>query len=295
MALPSLVPVSTFKLGFTTCASLSHSKIECVDLNDKKLGVHKVASSTSHKIVKGPVLKSPCPPLEFPAPTNVWEAVYPKGSYKPSGPIPGGFSFYVGGPTAFSEGLKTATEVVMSYRMMLQEGWQWVKGGKLPGVFGGIGDLAYGCSGGRQESRCQCFDLRPMWRGGGDGELYTYLPLSESNKNRLLAVPPRTIENSDYGFSVGRGSFCWDIAAGRWVSVAFRVKLNDIGFQNGEVQLWIDGVSAMNIDGLELRYSKDSTLKGFHFQTFFGGSTAEWASPKEQKAWFADLTGVIIK
>ena len=36
--------------------------------------------------------------------------------------------------------------------------------GKLPGQFGGVGDLAYGCSGGRQDNRMQCFDLRFMWR-----------------------------------------------------------------------------------------------------------------------------------
>jgi hypothetical protein len=51
-----------------------------------------------------------------------------------------------------------------------------------------------------------------------------------------------------------------------------------------------------------------------HFQTFFGGAnlaiakrlllhtdpsvtghTAEWASPKDQRAWFSDISGVIIK
>ena len=29
---------------------------------------------------------------------------------------------------------------------------------------GGIGDTAYGCSGGRQNDRCKCFDIRLMWR-----------------------------------------------------------------------------------------------------------------------------------
>ena len=31
-------------------------------------------------------------------------------------------------------------------------------------VVGGVGNLSYSCSGGRQEQRDQCFDLRGMWR-----------------------------------------------------------------------------------------------------------------------------------
>ena len=46
-------------------------------------------------------------------------------------------------------------------------------------------------------------------------------------------MPPLSKANADYGFSVGRGSFYLDIAVGKWVSIAFRVKLNDIGKENG--------------------------------------------------------------
>jgi hypothetical protein len=31
-------------------------------------------------------------------------------------------------------------------------------------IVGGIGDLSYRCSGGRQDERCKCFDVRLMWR-----------------------------------------------------------------------------------------------------------------------------------
>ena len=65
------------------------------------------------------------------------------------------------------------------------------------------------------------------------GELYTYIPPTPRNAYQLSRVPPFSKENSDYGFSVGRGSFHLDHAVGRWMSVAFRVKLNDIGEENG--------------------------------------------------------------
>jgi hypothetical protein len=72
-------------------------------------------------------------------------------------------------------------------------------------------------------------------RAGGKGELYAYLPLTPTNTARLLAVPPESHQNADYGISVGRGA--WRFAADRWTYVAFRVKLNDVGADNGVQRL----------------------------------------------------------
>ncbi|KAJ7617452.1 polysaccharide lyase family 14 protein [Mycena polygramma] len=289
-----LIPVDAFQSGFTACPSLAIRNVNQVALNDSDLGVHKVTSRTNHPLVVPPPAQS-SDADEWPAPSLAWEAFYPQGSINPSAPIPGGFGFYLSGPSAFSSKLESgATHVVLSYRMMLQSGWEWVKGGKLPGIFGGDGDFSYACTGGRQNDRCKCFNVRPMWRSKGLGELYTYLPLTSTNRERLLAVPPSSKENSDYGFSVGRNAFNFDIAVGKWVSLAFRVKLNSIGCDDGELELWVNGKSVIKVVGLMLRDSERSRIKGAHFQTFFGGHTDEWASPKDQRAWFADLTGVVI-
>lgn len=66
----------------------------------------------------------------------------------------------------------------------------------------------------------------------GQGELYTYLPPTDNNTSLLLAIPPKSIRNPDYGFSVGRGSF--NFTAGAWNTVSERVRLNDVGVENGE-------------------------------------------------------------
>ena len=182
-----LVPIPKFELGFTTCEAIASplTRLVHVELADKPLGVHKVSSRTPHKVV------CPAPPknaglaladdLPNPIPSAAWEAFYPLGSCNPSSAVPGGFGFYLAGPPDFAKRLETATEAAFSYRMMLDEDWEWVKGGKLPGVcasshfsrtgsdvyirlVGGVGSLSYGCTGGRQEQRCQCFNLRPMWR-----------------------------------------------------------------------------------------------------------------------------------
>lgn len=73
---------------------------------------------------------------------------------------------------------------------------------------------------------------------GGLGEIYAYLPLTEVNAHVLMDVPPKTIENPDYGFSVGRGA--WTFQAGAWNTVAERIKLNKPGKNDGIFQSFYD-------------------------------------------------------
>ena len=70
-------------------------------------------------------------------------------------------------------------------------------------------------------------------RAKGQGELYIYAPLTDNNKRQFLDVPPKSSTNNDYGFSVGRGAFTLESAKGRWTTVALRIKLNDMGAENG--------------------------------------------------------------
>ena len=140
-----LVPMQDFVSGFTTSQHISHKNIKLIVLEDAALGVHKITSRTKHSVVIPPepllvtdASASSQQPLNpagrIPNPTSAWEAFYPKGSINPSGAIPGGFGFYLSGPQIFAEDLENASEVIFSYRMMLQEDWDWVQGGKLPGV-----------------------------------------------------------------------------------------------------------------------------------------------------------------
>ncbi|KAF9019369.1 hypothetical protein BDZ89DRAFT_1103437 [Hymenopellis radicata] len=272
----ALIPVSNVHHGFTTCSYLaSLYGLTLCPLEDESLGVHKVFPKTTHRVVTPP--DDTC---------SAWEAFYPQGSINPKGDIAGGFGFYISGPPSFlGDTCDIKRDVVMSYHVKLQDSWEWALGGKLPGVFGGEGESAYGCTGGRQHQRSTCFNIRPMWRPDGKGELYTYLPLTESNSNALLSVP-ESCRNGDYGFSVGRGSFTWP--TNRWVAVGLRVKT---GSADGALELFIDGESVISVEGLNI----PGESQGMHFQTFFGGHTPEWASPKDQRAWFKGITGVVLK
>ncbi|KAI0365896.1 hypothetical protein BV20DRAFT_1098122 [Pilatotrama ljubarskyi] len=288
------IPESRILTGFTTSNLVTTPLVSVVALSDKELGVHKVTSATTHNVVRPPV------PIEGDPDQRAWEAVYPEGSINPgnSSAPSGGFGFYLRGPSDFSHALTDVSaysEVIMGYDVLFEDGFDFRKGGKLPGIYGGAGDSAYGCTGGRQSDRCKCFNLRLMWRENGVGELYAYIPQTDANTKRLLAVPPRSIQHPDYGFSVGRGA--WNFPSGRWTRVMERVKINDVGEDNGEIEVFINGTSVMKATRLVLRTKEgpNARVQGLHFQTFFGGHTPEWASPKEQRAWFTNVSGAILK
>jgi hypothetical protein len=151
-----------------------------------------------------------------------------------------------------------------------------------------------------------------MWRADGAGEFYTYLPPGFDANNKLCNVPPFSECNPTYGASVGRGAF--HFATGAWTTVAERVRLNDPGQSNGEIQLFVNGRSVLEVKGLVLRDSGAGKIRGIQAQTFFGGalrfrsyyktstdgclstgSKPEWASPKNQDLFFSDFSVAITK
>ncbi|WWD20376.1 hypothetical protein CI109_104852 [Kwoniella shandongensis] len=198
-------------------------------------------------------------------------ASYPSGTV---GLSAAGFSFYTEGAHN-GVAVDSAKEVSMSYSVYLQDGFQFQKGGKMPGLYGGTSlAQAKSCSGGRQDSRDSCFSARLMWRTNGAGEVYDYLPV------------PYTETDTGYGESIERGAYTW--ATGRWQTVAIRVKLNDVGQANGEQELVVDGQSVINLTGLTFATTEGTRIYGIMAQTFFGGHTDDWASPQDQKIWFKD-------
>lgn len=92
--------------------------------------------------------------------------------------------------------------------------------------------------------------------------------MTDANAAAQLAVP-NSVQNTDFGFSVGRGAFTFP--AGEWTTVLQRIQLNDPGQQNGQIRLWVNGISAIELLNISMRDSADSVIQGMHFQTFFGG------------------------
>lgn len=95
--------------------------------------------------------------------TTVLAVSYPKGSYSAKGGGIGGSKFAVlGGSHA---------RAMLSFDVAFADNFDFVKGGKLHGLFAGTG----GCSGGTLDDTCT--SLRFMFREGGQGEGARSFPL----------------------------------------------------------------------------------------------------------------------
>lgn len=129
---PPLDDDFTYEEAWTTSAFLDLPSVQFMNLSDDDvLGVHRVNRQLTHSVVT-----LPSPPNDDGREQKAWEAFYPAGSANPRGDIPGGFGFYMHGPEAFAQRLATedAVEMAIGYSVLFPDDWEWVKGGKLPGI-----------------------------------------------------------------------------------------------------------------------------------------------------------------
>lgn len=187
--------------------------------------------------------------------------LYPKHSSSPSDAdqdgIPrGGLGFYTE-----QKHLQEADRACLHYLLRFEANFDFVKGGKLPGLYGGKAP-----SGGEEVTGTNGYSMRLMWREDGQGELYAYLVDRE-------------------GESIGRGS--WYFPSGRWVSVEQEVILNTPGENDGLVRIWIDGWPVLEAHGLVYRTTHEVGIDGLMFSTFFGGTGEKWRTPRDQHVDFA--------
>lgn len=111
--------------------------------------------------VQDPFPSSPAPGTSASS-GPVLEVTYPQGS----------FSHDTGGAQLYSlwntsDGSQF-NSMLLTYEVAFDAGFNWVQGGKLPGVRGGPDPD--GCSGGNASTGANCFSSRLMWRKNGAGE-----------------------------------------------------------------------------------------------------------------------------
>lgn len=188
---------------------------------------------------------------------DILKVFYPAGSYKPSGEVRGGGWF-------IKRLDETGNDMYLSYDVKLEEGFDFVKGGKLPGFCGGECPTGGGLRG-------EGFSARFMWRADGELEVYAYLQDKEDG----------------YGTSIGRGA--GTITTGTWYNLTQRVKLNTSGNADGIIEFYVDGELVYSESGLNIVDEKDVVIDGILFSTFFGGSDESWATPINTYSYFKNF------
>ncbi len=162
--------------------------------------------------------------------------------------------------------LPARTQLRLSYYVRFAEGFDFVKGGKLPGLFGGIG-----ASGGNVPDGTDGFSARLMWRKNGQGEVYAYLPTSDA-----------------HGTSIGRGA--WRFQSGIWYKLEQEIKLNTPDQADGEIRIWVNDNLVLEQSEIVFRTANSLEIDGIFFSTFFGGGDPSWATPKDTYVDFANFS-----
>ena len=157
-------------------------------------------------------------------------------------------------------------ELYMSYWVRFDPDFDFVLGGKLPGLGGALSF----------SNRNHEWSGRLMWREQGDVEFYIHVP---------------TTNNFDPGVR-----FWWNtegyqatFVPGRWHHIEIHFKLNTPGVSDGIMEGWFDGVKAASYTDFYFRDepSQDTKIAWAFFSTFFGGSSSSiWESTKDEHANF---------
>lgn len=166
-------------------------------------------------------------------------------------------------------------DVELAYTVAFGEGFDWKKGGKLPGLCGGPESV----SGGRRADGRNGFSARLMWRADGRGEAYVYHMNQREKYGDSIAFP------DDFRFPTQTD-----------VAVRLRVTLNTPGQRDGRLDVWIrraGDVAERNVvqrSGMEWRSDPTMAIDGVLFETFHGGGDPSWAPQRPSSSTFSGIT-----
>lgn len=187
------------------------------------------------------------------------------------------------------------SSVTVEYSVFFPADWDFVLGGKLPGLWGG----EPGSGGGDWNSKG--WSSRVMFRESGEAVAYIYMCTDQGSYSgdEKCAL----VRNQGPGFNHiahhtnGAGIDLWrskglKFKKGAWNSVKMSVKINSPGKSDGSLELTIND-KTQSFD--KLCWSKSGKkVEGFVFSSWMGGGSKEYAPRKTQHAEFKDfkITGL---
>lgn len=180
---------------------------------------------------------------------------YPKGGYD-----------LAGSGVGWAKSLSSHDELYCSYAIRFSDDFEFVKGGKLPGLAGGAGN-----TGGDKPTGSDGWSARMMWRSGGALVQYVYHP------------DQPTIYGEDFPWAAAA------VTPGVWYRVETRVVMNTPGKRNGIIQSWLNGEQVLDIRNIRFRDVSSFAVDALKFETFFGGGDSSWAPSRDVSVFFDDI------
>jgi hypothetical protein len=158
-------------------------------------------------------------------------------------------------------------QLYYSYWLKFPENFDFVLGGKLPGIGSEKPN-----TGGNKPNGHDGWSVRAMWNKQGQLGQYVY----HMDQKRAF------------------GEFMqWDmspITKGKWHSIQTWVKLNTPQQKNGIIQTRVDGKVVLNKMDIRFRMKAGLEIERFLFSSFFGGQGATWAPKKDEFLYLDNVT-----
>lgn len=184
---------------------------------------------------------------------KVLKVVYPAGQFSPQRT-----------GIQFKTFIPSDEECYLRYRLKFHSGFNFVKGGKLPGLMGGTAPT--GCR--TASESVNGFTSRYMWKRRGAAILYLYWGDKTVRCGQPFALNVRFIRDV-------------------WYTLTQHVKLNTPGFYDGVVEVWVNDTEVFRKSDIRFRRAGAGwKITGMYFSTFFGGNDPTWATTKKEVAYF---------
>lgn len=166
-------------------------------------------------------------------------------------------------------------ELYFQFRVKFPKEFNFVLGGKLPGVGGGSLPV------GGEKSDETGFTARIMWRGEDGGKKsrvvqYVYYMDKDANKKWGEDMP---FENNKKQIF---------FQPGKWHTLKTRIKMNTPKKTDGIIQSWFDNRLVLD-KPVKFRIDLKLGIDTFIFTTFFGGSDLSWAPIKNECVYFGEF------
>ena len=169
---------------------------------------------------------------------------------------------------SFRETLPAAREYTLTYDLRFDKDFEWVRGGKLPGL--APANSITGCEAAQDNG----WSVRLIWRKDGSFMQYLYHQDKDESCGENVYAQNFTLQKD------------------RWYKVALYVKVNSsASAKDGQVLLYVDGNEVARRDNLRLRNtSTGGLIESFLFSSFYGGAEPKWAPSRTTYAYFDNFT-----
>ena len=181
------------------------------------------------------------------------------------------------GGTIIEVPISKNNKYTLSYKLMFDKSFEFVRGGKLPGLTGG---KAYtGGDGSKAIKNGDGWSYRLMWRKYKNDKPYLEAYLYYKD------MPNKGSGGNVYGQSLGK----FNVETGKWYNIELSAEMNTNSNKNGKVKLVINNKQVLSKDIRWATKASGRTISNIAWHIFRGGKGSSWWNGKDQYVYFDDV------